>query len=298
MVKYYGLEQDKVNYFIMNGHPFNVDLEMESTSTLNIKKTPMYVSSKDWGYNYIQWLSFSGEELKVTVYSKNTESYTGNPVYKGDNRKTNFYDKPKTPHAVLKFWAQNFITVTVESKLQSVENGDYKITDFSQRNMTQDLVRSDFTLTEYNQEDTDITRSYYAPEQPGRNDASDTTGTALELEKIGEHKQTCTCTPGAVTGVCTAPYEEEVVSIQKLLRRVGYYPHYSSVNNMFQSMDGKYCYYTKKAVEDYQKANGLSVTGVFNKAVKDKLKKELCSDDADDDKKTTTSTSSTTTNTT
>ena len=89
MVKYYGLEQDKVNYFIMNGHPFNVDLEMESTSTLNIKKTPMYVSSKDWGYNYIQWLSFSGEELKVTVYSKNTESYTGNPVYKGDNRKTN-----------------------------------------------------------------------------------------------------------------------------------------------------------------------------------------------------------------
>lgn len=70
---------------------------------------------------------------------------------------------------------------------------------------------------------------------------------------------------------CDAPVSEFTKILQSALRRLGYFPIYAPDGSGRVHLNGKYCYYTQKAVSDFQRDNKLVVDGVFGPVTKAKL---------------------------
>lgn len=75
---------------------------------------------------------------------------------------------------------------------------------------------------------------------------------------------------------CKAPVKEEVKTLQKCLRRLGYFPVYAPNGKGKIKINGKFCYYTQKALKNFQKNKKLAQTGVFDKETQKALIKAVC----------------------
>lgn len=75
---------------------------------------------------------------------------------------------------------------------------------------------------------------------------------------------------------CPAPVKPEVKILQRVLRRLGYFPVYAPDGSGRVKINGKFCYYTKKALTDFQKENKLSQTGSVTKETLEKLVEKAC----------------------
>ena len=75
---------------------------------------------------------------------------------------------------------------------------------------------------------------------------------------------------------CKAPVKEEVKTLQKCLRRLGYFPVYAPNGKGKIKINGKFCYYTQKALKNFQKNHKLAQTGVFDKKTQKELIKAVC----------------------
>lgn len=285
----------KSGTFLMNGHPFHVDTNISSKSELNISKTPMYVPKKGWGYNYLQWNSFSGEEIDVVVYNHTWEKYTGTKALPDSDKFTTeqvYDDWNLSVHGSLKYWAQNFVTVNVQTTLEAIEPGKYKITEFEQKQVTFDVIETTMTLTQYEQED--MAQTYWKVTTTGNTNKGDTSSdnaTAKQVMALHSHAKTCTCDKNSDPDKCTSSPNDEVKTIQKYLRRLGYYPSYNSIVHKPLTFSGRFCYWTQEAIREFQKANKITVSGAFDETTKKKMKDLLCPDDSESKKKTTTTTS-------
>lgn len=117
---------------------------------------------------------------------------------------------------------------------------------------------------------------------------SNTTTTEKPEEKLPEIIQntipiTTTQTKGGTQDTCTAPVSQHTKTLQIALRRLGYYPVYAPDGSGKIDINGKYCYYTAKAVKDFQEANDLTANGVFNEETKKKLIEKVCPSNTDSD---------------
>ena len=92
-----------------------------------------------------------------------------------------------------------------------------------------------------------------------------------------------TQTKGGTQDTCTAPVSQHTKTLQIALRRLGYYPVYAPDGSGKIDINGKYCYYTAKAVKDFQEANDLTANGVFNEETKKKLIEKVCPSNTDSD---------------
>lgn len=281
-------------YFAINGYEFRIKKDTESKSELNIVKTKMYVPTTSWGYNQIDFVNFTGEEIDLEIYSRVTEKYTGDKVQPETGALQGFYSNNPTPHATLKYWAQCGVVCTVLTNLQAYESGDYIITDFSQSSPEFDTVTTKLTLSQY--EDTsDIQQTFWrtsdtagksttASELGEQSSGSGVTVTddsgnsqvlsasAQEIMSLGDHHQTCKCTEDTPLEECTSTVDQEVRVIQKYLQQFGYFPTYTKSNGLLE-VSGKYCWYTTQGVANLQEANNLPATGEFNSGVRDVLLK-------------------------
>lgn len=259
-------------YFNINGYDFNIEKDAESKSELNIVKTQMYVSTSNWGYNDIQFVNFTGEEIELEIYSRVTDTYTGNAVQPEGGGNDSFYSSDRTPHAVLKYWAQTGCTCVVDTNLQAYESGDYIITEFSQSSPEHDFIVTELTLTQY-EEPGEISQTYWRSidsDSITEYNTQSMSASALEVSNLGDHSQTCKCTADTPSYECTASVESEVATIQTYLRRFGYFPLYTRSMGLLEC-SGKYCYYTALAVSRLQEDYNISVTGEFNSEVRSVL---------------------------
>ena len=287
------------SYFKMNGQVYHVTNDIKSKSQLNIAQTPMYVSKSKWGYNYLQWLNFSGEEITLTVLCKSDDLYNGNKVYPdtkdssdtSNSDNDDIYNKNPTTYAMLKYWAQMFVTVTVETNLQAIEDGEYKITEFSQSHLSPSggrtnpsnglvsggIIQSEITLVHFEKE---MHQQYYSAgtisAYSDSQDTSDLTLASAELGSLGTYSQQCKCNStnckkSQLERGCTATVSDDVKIIQKYLARAGYIEW----QYWGKTPTGMFCYHTTTDVKAFQKSYGLPVNGVFNKATRDALLKTV-----------------------
>lgn len=260
-------------YFYINGHNFRVGTNAESKSEINIVKNKMYVPGKSWGYTDMQWTNFSGETLTIEVYSRTWEEYKGDPVQPDNGGIPNFYNRKVTPHAVLKYWAQNFTTCHVETNLQAFEPGDYKIDEFSQSNPDSDFIVTKLTLVQY-EKPNEIEQTYNQAVVNNAGDTSSLNALTEEVREMANHTQTCGCTSTTDASKCTAVPNIEVLAIQNHLQQWGYFPSYSyGVGNI--TPNGKFCYYTTQALKKFQEDRGIEVTGNFDEVTKSHFMKKL-----------------------
>ena len=250
----------EVPYFIINGYDFKIDTDAVSESELNLIKNRMFVSNKAWGYNDIQWTNFSGENIDLTVYSRRSDKYTGDKAQPEDGGISDFYETERTPHAVLKYWSQNFVVCTVKTNLQSFENGNYVIDTFKQSSPTFDFIVTDMTLVQYEQP-SEVNQSYYSPVNYDVNTALLNAGIS-EVRELKLHSQSCDCNQYTPALQCTATAQEDVKVIQKYLMDWGYFPNYTKDTGNINP-NGKYCYTTTVAVMKFQKDMGIPVSGDF-----------------------------------
>ena len=248
--------------FKINGYDFRVDTDIESESEINLVKTKMYVPNKAWGYNDIQWTNFTGESIELTIYSRITDKYTGEEAQPKDVNMgiKDFYKKTRTPHAVLKYWAQNFVKCELKTDLQAYENGTYVIESFKQSNPTYDFVVTDLTLIQY-EEPSEINQSYYSP-APYIVDTSLLAAGVDEIQQLELHSQSCDCNEFTPAMQCTSPIQDDVKVIQKYLQDWGYFPTYTKQTGTIKP-SGRYCYTTTIAIMKFQKAYGIPVSGDF-----------------------------------
>ena len=264
-------------YFYINGHNFHVDVNSRSKTKLNITKTEMYVPKNKWGYTDVSWNNFLGEDLDLTIYSRTNETYRGDRAQPNDGSGIwDFYNTPRTPHAVLKYWAQNGVECIVNTNIQSHENGAYIIDDgMTQTNPTDNFVITDLTLV-LNEKPSEVNQTYYQTDTAGINNNSFTGGLsalAYQVSPLKEHGQECLCTRNTPQSQCTAPQNEEVQVIQSFLQRWGYIPR--EQNGIPVAVSGRFCWNTKAALQLYQQHNGLAITGKFNKQTRDNFVRRL-----------------------
>lgn len=266
-------------YFYINGHPFKISKDAESESELNIHETKMFVSKESWGYTYLQWANFTGQNLTLKIFNNINESYKGEAVQPDDGSGINdFYNTSRTPNAVLKYWAEKFVPCKVVTNLQSLEDGNYRIKSFKQTNPTYALVETDITLILDEQGDI-ASQTFWKPvdltDPTSDNNGSTTLITALskQIMALGDYHQECKCTATTPSSECTAPVYDQVKTIQSVLRQFGYYPLYGAIGQL--NITGKYCYYTTQAVKSVQQDYNLPVTGNFDTTMKSALIKLL-----------------------
>lgn len=266
---------DDYSYFKINGYNFKISTDSSSESELNLVINRMFLPDKLWGYNDIQWTNFTGENLTLTIYSRIYDTYTGDnaqPVEESAAIK-DFYNTPRTPHAVLKYWAQNFVPCVVMTDLQSFEDGTYVIDTFKQSNLTYDFIATDLTLKMY-EKPQDQVQTYWKPKGYTLPDTSQFTAKALEIQEIGFHAQECNCTEHTPAEECTSVENNDVRTIQTWLQKWGYFPAYSQkTGNIY--VNGKYCFHTTQAMKKFQEAEGIPTTGDFTDETRSKFFKKI-----------------------
>lgn len=110
-----------------------------------------------------------------------------------------------------------------------------------------------------------LNERYKAYEEPTTSEVIENKIGAGELEDTDAHQDKC-----------TAPVSEYVRIVQAALRRLGYFPVYAPDGSGKINLNGKYCYYTEKAVCDFQRDNKLLVDGIFGPVTKKKLIEKVC----------------------
>lgn len=261
------------SYYYMNGYNFRVEVDAESESELNIKENKMFVASSNYGYTDLQWTNFTGEEVPLDVWSRITEVYTGERAHPKTGGDPEFYNETKTPHSVLKYWAQLGVIINVKTNIESMESGTFLIKKFAQSNPTFDWVHTQMTLIQYEKPE-DISQSYFAPTLPEEVniDTQPLTATAREIKSIKDCQQTCHCTADSNPDMCVSSPDDNVKVLQKYLRRYGYLPIYTRLFGRI-NITGRYCYNTTQAVMELQADYGLTVNGQCNKEVREALLK-------------------------
>lgn len=271
-------------YFYINGHDFRISVDSTSESELNLVKTKMYVPDSAWGYNDIQFTNFSGDIQTLTAFSRITETYIGEEAQPEESGQgiADFYNTPRTPHAVLKYWAENFVPCNVKTNLQSFENGKYVIETFKQRNPTFDFVVTDFTLAQY-ETPSELKQTYYSPVEYDENTIL-LSAEVEEIEMIKEgrgdvnsielYSQTCDCNEFTPALQCTATVEENVRIIQQYLQDWGYFPSYTHTTGSIEPT-GKYCYTTTQAIMSFQMDEGIPVNGDFTEETRLKFLRRI-----------------------
>lgn len=257
-----GSVEDNTPYFYINGYNFRVGTNAQSKSEINLVKNKMYVPGSNWGYTDIQWTNFTGEELTIEVYSRVTDVYYGEHSQPANGGNLDFYNVTRTPHAVLKYWAQTFVICHVETNLHAFESADYVIDEFSQTNPDADFVVTKLTLLQY-EKPGDIEQTFHQELGVVNKDTSYINAQTSEVRELSFHGQQCYCTDITDASECTASYNEEVELIQKLLQQWGYFPTYSyGIGNI--EPNGKFCWYTTQALRKFQEDRGIEVTGNFD----------------------------------
>ena len=263
------------HYFYINGYKFNVLNDSKSDSDIDISKTKMFVSNKSYGYTDIQWNNFTGENIDLTIVSRTTEVYTGDHVQPDEGGITTFYNYSRTPAAVLKYWAQNFVPFNVVTNIQAHESSRYTVDEggFSQENPTPTVTLTHLKLIQY-EKPYEMEQTYFQNETITKTSSVTLSAVAQEIEKVGELKQTCHCTVNTPSDKCTASNNEEVELIQKYLQLWGYFPFYLRKTGIITT-NGKFCYYTTQALKKFQEDNKLTVNGVFTAETKAQFIKKL-----------------------
>lgn len=263
-------------YFYINGHNFNVSIDAESTSEINLIKTKMFVAGKNWGYTDIQWTNFTGETIKCKIYSRtHDDPYTGEHVQPTENGIYGFYNDSAnlTPHGVLKYWAQNFVPCEVVTNIHSFESGTYVIDEFSQTNPSTDFVATNITLLQY-EKPGEIEQTYWTTTGSETRDTTELTAQYKELEAIGYLSQACACSEDTESEECTASYDDNTMKIQKYLKQWGYFPSYVHGTGKIE-INGKFCYHTTQALRRFQERRGIEVSGEFDETTKEHFLKIL-----------------------
>ena len=261
-------------YFYINGHDFRVGINAESTSSINLIKNKMFVAGKNYGYTDIQWTNFSGEELDVEIYSRVTDIYQGDHAQPDNGGLYEFYDTPRTPHGVLKYWGQNFVPCIIKTNLHAFESGTYVIDELRQSNPHSDFVTSKIKFIQY-EKPTEIVQTYWKSDGIANNPSThNLTAQSREVSRLGQHTQSCNCTDTTPTEECTATYNTEVEIIQKYLQQWGYFPSYTySLGSIM--VNGKFCYHTTQALRYFQEDRGIEVTGDFNDITRSHFMRKL-----------------------
>ena len=257
-------------YFYINGHDFQIEYDAEAESDLGIVTNDMFVSADSYGYKDIQWTNFTGETLPIDVYSRINEKYVGDPEQPNDHTgDETFYNIPRTPHAVLKYWAQRGVPCKVKTNLEAYESGTYIIKEIQYSNLSFTLIKTHLDLIQYENPD-EIEQTYWSPTQ---NTQINTTAnrhlsaTAQEIQNIPDCHQTCDCVEDTPPEYCQASIQKEVETLQKYLRRYGYLPIFTRLYGRI-NMTGKYCYNTTQAVKQLQQDFGLTINGDCNEEVR------------------------------
>ena len=145
--------------------------------------------------------------------------------------------------------------IKITSTFSNIPSAEYYITKFSVKYHDKDYVNCTLDLILFNGE---------AITEFIGNKKKKTTSQAINSDKKSVEKVTQT------KKVKTGESEKYTVKqIQKALRRQGYYLREGTHKLL---IDGVYGKYTKKAVQQFQKAKGLKVTGVVDKDTAKKLK--------------------------
>ncbi|WP_292474174.1 peptidoglycan-binding domain-containing protein [Methanosphaera sp.] len=262
-------------YFYINGHDFPIEYEAESESKLGIVENEMFVSADSYGYTDIQWTNFTGEELPIDVYTRITDTYLGLPVQPNDHSgDETFYNTPKTPHAVLKYWSQRGVPCNVKTNLEAYESGTYIIKAINQSNISFSLIKTHLELTQYEKPD-EIEQTYWSPTDEIKilaKNNKNISATAQEIQELPDMQQSCNCVEDSPPELCIAPSLPEVETLQKYLRRYGYLPIFSRQYGRI-NITGKYCYNTTQALKQLQQDFGLTINGDCNEEVRRALLK-------------------------
>lgn len=259
-------------YFYINGYNFKIGTDTKSKSGINLIKNKMYVPGKNWGYTDIQWTNFSGEELTLNIFSRIYDEYTGDPAQPLNGGISTFYDEKRTPHAVLKYWAQNFVPCVIKTNLQAYESGTYVIDEIAQHNPHYDFIVTSLTLLQFERPG-EIEQTYWTAEKISESTASMNAQT-YEVSQLGPHIQNCSCTVTTPKEECTASFNPEVEIIQKYLQQWGYFPSYS-YNTGKITVNGRFCYWTTQALRRFQEDRGIEVSGDFNDITRSHFMRKL-----------------------
>lgn len=260
-------------HFYINGHEFNVSTNAESKPEINLVENKMFVPGKSWGYTDIQWTNFSGTTLDLEIFSRTYDEYKGDPVQPANGGISSFYDSKKTPHAVLKYWAETFTVCHIETNIHAFEPGDYVIKDISQKSPTADFVVTKLTMIQYERPG-ETAQTYHTSLTVNPKNTAYMNAQTNEILKMANHAQTCSCNADTPANECTAGTNLEVSQIQKHLQQWGYFPSYiNSVGKV--NANGRFCYHTTQALKNFQKDRGIEVTGAFDSKTKEEFIKKL-----------------------
>ncbi len=268
----YAIDEHKPCFYI-NGHNFQIGTNAESKPEINLVENKMFVAGKSWGYTDIQWTNFSGTTLDIEVYSRTYELYRGDPVQPANGGISDFYSVGKTPHAVLKYWAETFTVCHIETNLHAFEPGDYVIKDISQRNPDADFVVTKLTLIQYERPG-EIEQTYHTNLTITPKSTAYLTAQVSEVEKLDKHAQSCNCDSDTPSEECNATSNDEVAIVQRYLQQWGYFPSYVRGVGRIQ-INGKFCYHTTQALKNFQKSRGIEITGAFDETTKKEFVKKL-----------------------
>ena len=147
--------------------------------------------------------------------------------------------------------------ITIISTFKNIPSGDYYITnDFQVEYHNRDYLKVPLELILFNGEE--------VTEFVGKSNKL-STSKALNTDKGSVKAQT-----QKYKVIKEGESDKALVKkIQKALRRAGYY---KTAGKSTLKIDGVYGKYTTQAVRQFQKANGLKVTGTITKETADKLK--------------------------
>lgn len=262
---------DTSPHFYINGYNFNVSVNAEAESELNIVKNKMYVAGKRWGYTDMQWTNFTGEKITCEIYSRATDEYTGDMKQPDNGGIDNFFNTKRTPHAVLKYWAQTFTKCYIQTNIQSFESGLYIIDSISQSSPHHNFIVTKLTFQQYERTN-DVSQTYWTP--ANLKNSTKISAQYRTIERMVFHKQGCKCTDETPGEECSATSDKEVKQIQTFLQQWGYFPSYSGTTGKITA-NGKFCWYTTQALRKFQQARGIEVTGNFDQMTKANFMKKL-----------------------
>lgn len=247
-------------YFWINHYDFKVSTSAEAKSELNLVKNKMYVAGKQWGYTDIQWTNFTGETIDVEIYSRATDKYTGEEAQPRNGGLPDFYKTDRTPHAVLKYWAQTFVPCKIVTNIQAFESGTYVIDEISQTSPHHNFIITKCSFIQYEPSD-EIVQTYWSPAK--LKPTTEINAYTFAVRDLKYHTQGCFCDKDTPSDNCTAVYSSDVEFIQKLLQQWGYFPTYARGVGKIEP-NGRFCYYTTLALQMFQEDRGIDITGDFD----------------------------------
>ena len=265
--------------FVINGYEFHLAKNATAEGELNIVETNIYTPATMYGYKDVQFTNFTGEVLECVIYSRTTEVYTGEHAQpeKESYGIADFYNTERTPHAVLKYWADNFVPCKIVTNLQAFNNGTYIIKSIKQENLDMDFIQTSLTFIYYYKLKENYTQVYWSPWSKGQFNNARTielSATAQRVIELGYYSQTCGCTDKTPYTQCPGSSNPEVTFIQKLLQDWGYFPKYTDMTKIIVP-NGVYCYQTTQAIKRFQEHEGIPVTGDFTEETKSKFLKKV-----------------------